>query len=314
MYCTNCGAKISEGSKFCTQCGYPVEQEPQDIAPANMPIEAPAETPVVDPSALEPIATQSAPAVVHKPPLPALVGIAVAAAFVVGILIASLTSPVAVTEPPSQAQQTTEAASTSAEEPAQEAPKSEIPAVAGQTLDAAQAALTGAGFAVGSVQEQDAGMAKGTVISQSVTGEAKQGTTVDLVVSRGVKTFTVVDQPMTWQEAQSWCEEHGGCLASINSQEDWNKAVAAMQADGRKVYWLGGERSSGDSFIWIDNSQFSFASWANGEPNNDPESGGNEDYVAVFNIDGVYAWYDCPNDLSPWYKASALAFVMETFE
>lgn len=32
MYCTKCGEKIQDGSKFCAKCGQPVEQIPAGAA------------------------------------------------------------------------------------------------------------------------------------------------------------------------------------------------------------------------------------------------------------------------------------------
>ena len=51
MFCTNCGAQVPDGSKFCTHCGSPIAAAP---APAPAPVPpAPAPEPVV-PSAPEP--------------------------------------------------------------------------------------------------------------------------------------------------------------------------------------------------------------------------------------------------------------------
>lgn len=61
MFCTNCGAQVPDGSKFCTHCGSPIAAAP---APAPAPVPpAPAPEPVV-PSAPEPA---SAPEPVATP-------------------------------------------------------------------------------------------------------------------------------------------------------------------------------------------------------------------------------------------------------
>lgn len=51
MFCTNCGAQVPDGSKFCTHCGSPIAAAPAPV-PAPVP-PAPAPEPVV-PSAPEP--------------------------------------------------------------------------------------------------------------------------------------------------------------------------------------------------------------------------------------------------------------------
>ncbi|KJK57865.1 Stk1 family PASTA domain-containing Ser/Thr kinase [Saccharothrix sp. ST-888] len=67
-----------------------------------------------------------------------------------------------------------------------------VPDVTGQSQDAAKAALTKAGFTVGNVTfKNDDNAAQDKVLSQSVTGNAAPGTSVDLVVSQG-KSKTAV--------------------------------------------------------------------------------------------------------------------------
>ena len=80
MFCTNCGAQVPDGSKFCTHCGSPIAAAP---APAPAPVPpAPAPEPVVpsvpeppapEPpaSAPEPVATLAPEPVVPSAPEPA---------------------------------------------------------------------------------------------------------------------------------------------------------------------------------------------------------------------------------------------------
>lgn len=60
----------------------------------------------------------------------------------------------------------------------------DVPNVVGTQQQAARAALEGAGFAV-AVVEQPGTQAKGTVVSQDVSGQAQPGSTVTIVVSSG---------------------------------------------------------------------------------------------------------------------------------
>ena len=60
MFCTNCGAQVPDGSKFCTHCGSPIAAAP---APAPAPVpSAPAPEPVVTPA--------PAPEPIPAPPMP----------------------------------------------------------------------------------------------------------------------------------------------------------------------------------------------------------------------------------------------------
>lgn len=74
MFCTNCGAQVPDGSKFCTHCGSPIAAAP---APAPAPVPpAPVPEPVVPPvpepaPTPEPVATPApAPEPIPAPPTP----------------------------------------------------------------------------------------------------------------------------------------------------------------------------------------------------------------------------------------------------
>ena len=195
-----------------------------------------------------------------------------------------------------------------------------LPNLAGKTEDEARKAITDAGLAVGNVTTRESSsVVAGRVISQSASGSLPKGTKVDLVVSTGTpaattsstsaatKSYVVVEQAMTWTEAEAYCEQNGGRLAVITSQADWDQVSSLIQASDRKVFWLGARRS-GESFTWVDGSSLSFEAFADGEPNDDT---GDEDYLAVLNSNGSLGWYDVPNDVSQYYKAEKIGFVME---
>ncbi|MGN0055639.1 MAG: lectin-like protein [Atopobiaceae bacterium] len=137
------------------------------------------------------------------------------------------------------------------------------------------------------------------------TNEASSASTIPQT-----KTYRIIDQAMSWTDAENYCVQNGGELASITSQEEWDQVQALIRADGRGIFWIGGRRDSSGNFTWTDGSTFSFSSWADGEPNND---GGPEDYLVVYDVKGNLAWYDVPNDISSYYKEEKMAFVMETF-
>lgn len=71
MFCTSCGAELTPGGKFCTNCGtrVAVPEEPVVEAPAESVVEAPAE-PVVEAPA-EPVVETLAEPVVETPAEPA---------------------------------------------------------------------------------------------------------------------------------------------------------------------------------------------------------------------------------------------------
>ena len=77
MFCTNCGAQVPDGSKFCTSCGSPIAAAP---APAPAPVPSAPEPPAPEPVATpapepapmpEPVATPApAPEPIPAPPTP----------------------------------------------------------------------------------------------------------------------------------------------------------------------------------------------------------------------------------------------------
>lgn len=201
----------------------------------------------------------------------------------------------------------------------------ELEDLTGMAVQTARSNLASSNLTVGTITtEYSDEIPKDRVISQSVApGKVPKGTRVDLVVSEGPdpskkqkstpssttsgSTYTVVNECMTWQEAEQYCEDHGGHLATIANEEEWNEVLAVMKQSGKEIFWLGGIRNSVD-FTWVDGTPFTYNVFAVGEPNDD---GGNEDYLAVFNIDGSWQWYDVPSDLDPYYQADRIAFVME---
>ena len=323
-FCTNCGAPIEPGCNFCTACGHRVGELPK-VARAEASRAAASATGTMPSQPLQPqpqavAAPQAQQADRTSTPIIVVCAVVIAlAGLVIAHYFGFMADAQALAFLPTQTQQVSTATSADASAsttqtaaPAQEADAS-VPNVIGQPQSDAVTSLQQAGFSVGSVTQQQSNQTKGVVVSQSVTGTAKKGTSIDLVVSKGSqkhKTFTIVHQPMTWTEAEAYCEQHGGHLACINSQDEWDQAKAAMAANDHDIYWIGGRIQNG-SFAWVDGSDFSFSEWAAGEPNNE---NGDENYLVVYRVDGVYAWYDAPNDISSFYKSTALGFLMETYE
>lgn len=324
-FCTNCGAPIEPGCNFCTACGHRVGELPK-VARAEASRAAASATGTMPSQPLQPqpqavAAPQAQQADRTSTPIIVVCALVIAlAGLVIAHYFGFMADAQALAFLPTQTQQVSTATSTDANAgtstqttaPAQEADVT-VPNVVGQTQSNAVAALQQAGLSVGSVTQQQSDQTKGVVVSQSVTGTARKGTSVDLVVSKGSqkhKTFTIVHQPMTWTEAEAYCQQHGGHLACINSQDEWDQAKAAMAANDHDIYWIGGRIQNG-SFAWVDGSDFSFSEWAAGEPNNE---NGDENYLVVYRVKGEYAWYDAPNDISSFYKSTALGFLMETYE
>lgn len=330
-YCMNCGERIPADCAFCPSCGCPTDQP---VAPP-VPSEELGGQPLGD----VPPRRRHTGAVVAAVVLALVVlGCAgVVGAHYFGLLgDPAFLSFLPMREEPDdgegQAEQADDAESEQDEdkdeEESEEEPELvELDDLTGLSEQEARSAIAAEGLSVGTIDhEYSDEVLEGRVISQSVApGEVEEGTVVDLVVSDGPDPaaqddgrtsertsdghrYEVVTEAMTWEEAQAWCEANGCHLATIGSQSEWEDVLALMQGSGREIFWLGATRDGSGDFAWVDGTPFSFTAFAAGEPNDD---GGVEDYLAVYDVEGSWGWYDAPNDLEPYYKSDRMAFVAE---
>ncbi|XP_029291082.1 macrophage mannose receptor 1-like isoform X2 [Cottoperca gobio] len=99
-------------------------------------------------------------------------------------------------------------------------------------------------------------------------------------------TFVLINIPMTWTEAQSYCRANYTDLASVRNMAESQKIQDLVPY--RTTVWIGLSR---DFWKWSDGSNSTFSFWEAGEPNNN--YGNNEAcVVAYFNSSGQ--WGDVP--------------------
>ena len=80
--------------------------------------------------------------------------------------------------------------------------------------------------------------------------------------------YLVVEGDYTWDEAKKLCEEQGGYLAVITSQEEQSFIQELIKGKNNEGFWLGAE-NSGDIWTWINGEEFQYQNWDSGEPNGD---------------------------------------------
>ena len=333
MFCTKCGTMAEDDQLFCTNCGSPLEQVEvvfPEATPATQPVSGATQPAAISAKPYPAAETSSAhlPISSEQPKsdgkrtglIAAVAAVVLVVAVVAGMAIAKIgpfsgggasgSSTTSVTLGESddaineQSQQNIDAAGVS------------VPDYTGMTREDAEADIVDAGLTVSDVTESYSDVvAAGCVTEQGIAAGERvdKGTSMSLVVSKGPAphTYTIVEQPMTWAEAESYCESQGGYLACITSQEE-NEQVKSMIADSScTLFWIGAQRNSPGGFTWVTGEDMTFTEWAAGEPNNE---GGNENVVAIFQtVDGV-AWYDTLNDVSAYYRPTTMAFVMEKVE
>ena len=75
-------------------------------------------------------------------------------------------------------------------------------------------------------------------------------------------------QEKNWADAEEFCENEGGHLASITSEAIKEYVVDGMNTKDLKNIWIGGtDKEEEGVWKWTDNRAWEFTSWAGGEPN-----------------------------------------------
>ena len=97
--------------------------------------------------------------------------------------------------------------------------------------------------------------------------------------------------PRTWAEAAARCEELGGVMASIASEDEHTAFLRATLGLQWTSWWLGlsDQRVEG-TFEWADGEPLVFTRWSNGEPN---DSGSREDCAQLVPWNGLWNDLDC---------------------
>ena len=115
-------------------------------------------------------------------------------------------------------------------------------------------------------------------------------------------SYQIFDISMTWTKAESYCENLGGHLVSITTQEeqDYITKLLNSHANTQNCYWIG-LYGSNNNWQWVDGGTAEYYNWAPNEPNNQDSK---ESYVHLFGnvwtggngIKEIGQWNDASND------------------
>jgi hypothetical protein len=112
-----------------------------------------------------------------------------------------------------------------------------------------------------------------------------------------------IDDPMSWHEAETFCAELGGYLASVISEEENDFVFDHFARD--HVCWLGAsDELQEGNWQWVSGEPFEYSNWFKGEPSN---KGGLEHFLAIGSHPGVR--YDFR---AQWNDHKAAGLVAET--
>lgn len=96
-------------------------------------------------------------------------------------------------------------------------------------------------------------------------------------------TYQLFDESLTWQEAKAYCEDIGGHLVTITSEEEQAFVEKLLSQGAKSQYWIG--LTTAEEPQWITGEEFSYSNWDPGEPDNHVrEDGESEDYVHIHNV------------------------------
>lgn len=105
---------------------------------------------------------------------------------------------------------------------------------------------------------------------------------------------------MSWQEAQNFAQNMGGNLVTINDEKENQWLVQKFVTEETKFLWIGiSDRDIENSFCWVSGQKSNYYNWAQGEPNNNPQQGGEDfgvlnGYANPFKR-SVGTWSDAPS-------------------
>lgn len=130
--------------------------------------------------------------------------------------------------------------------------------------------------------------------------------------------YITFNKGMTWTGAKEYCENLGGHLATITSQEEQKFIYESLVSiNDRNNYWLGGYKKD-STWYWVTDEPFKYNNWNGIEPNN---YNGLEDKLHMYNNinpetgNGKGAWNDlndsgtCNNE--PFFGLNNFGFICE---
>ena len=108
-------------------------------------------------------------------------------------------------------------------------------------------------------------------------------------------SFTVYREDLTWEQARDKCEEMGGHLAVVDSEERFNELCVLAQQQGLTYVWLGSYRGTDGEWYNVDGTKMNFTRWDAGEPSVMDLDGTREDYLLLWYRANQNRW--CFNDM-----------------
>ena len=81
-------------------------------------------------------------------------------------------------------------------------------------------------------------------------------------------TYSVINKGMDWYESKAYCENLGGHLATITSEDEELFIETLISEFKGKNYWLGGFKDSSHKMRWVTGESFIYQKWGQKQPDN----------------------------------------------
>lgn len=106
--------------------------------------------------------------------------------------------------------------------------------------------------------------------------------------------YILYSAKMTWTQAKEWCEQAGGYLAAVTSEEEWYHVKQLLAKNNATCSWLGAESTSG-SWKWVTGEELGYSDWWDNQPDG---ANGKEFYLANYEGSMMYSyrWNDFTNN------------------
>jgi len=106
--------------------------------------------------------------------------------------------------------------------------------------------------------------------------------------------YQVVKNKVTWEEAQTRCQQMGGHLVTISSKKENSMVARLLWDNAARTAWIGlTDKDQEDKWKWVADDSSTYTNWAPGEPN---DAGGAEDCVQIYSGNGRWNDWGMPNN------------------
>lgn len=80
--------------------------------------------------------------------------------------------------------------------------------------------------------------------------------------------YKIYDESLSWSDAAAFCEQLGGHLVTITSNDEQEFLTELSNLSAKKNLWIGAKIFGNNTYSWVTEEAFEYTNWADGEPNN----------------------------------------------